>query len=222
MDLSERIKYLRKMTGLDQRGFGKLCGVSGSAVNHWELGNANIRMFRLKVMAERTGVPIEWLQSGVGPLPGKKTDGTLSFAETEGIDVPRIHAKDAALRILPERNAPKIKTKTHVSASSYHVVLDQSMSNDQYPGGTIMVFDPEPAPIAKDVVLAAYGEESAPVIGRLTYESSRAGEAVVVTPLNDGLAAARSDLGKLDIIAVLIESTRPEPSAMRSRPITKM
>jgi phage repressor protein C with HTH and peptisase S24 domain len=67
----DRIRYVRRsvLQIRDQAGFAKLLGITRGAVGNWELGHG-IKTENLRLIASKTGVSLDWLESGRGPRPG--------------------------------------------------------------------------------------------------------------------------------------------------------
>lgn len=73
------------------------------------------------------------------------------------------------------------------------------------------MFDPDEKPEPGAMVLAVHGTRSEPIIGILSYATGTHGKVTIVTPMNERWAAARSDQGPVEIIAVMTENTRIVP-----------
>lgn len=72
-----RIAQLRRNQGMTQQAFADALGVSRGAVANWERGQG-IKMDNLTLIAERFGVPLDWLANGAGeaPTPAPPSDAT--------------------------------------------------------------------------------------------------------------------------------------------------
>lgn len=69
MDLSNRIRLARVDKGWNQVDLAKQLGVSRSAVGHWERGAGSTPSpRRLLRLAHLTGVNVQWLATGRGPM----------------------------------------------------------------------------------------------------------------------------------------------------------
>lgn len=64
--MKDRIKEVRKKSGLSQTKFGERLGVSLSAVQQWELGMTVPRDSAIKLMSQQFGVNETWLRTGAG------------------------------------------------------------------------------------------------------------------------------------------------------------
>lgn len=71
--MKDRIKEVRKISGLSQTKFGERLGVSLSAVQQWELGMTAPRDSTIKLMAQQFGVNETWLRTGAGSMTMEKT-----------------------------------------------------------------------------------------------------------------------------------------------------
>ena len=59
------------MTGLTTRDFAERIGVSQATVTNAENDNNKVRRITLNAWALATGVPVEWLQTGIAPQPDR-------------------------------------------------------------------------------------------------------------------------------------------------------
>lgn len=66
MELNQRIIAARKGAGLTQEALAAATGFSRSAVTQWEDGTIRPRHKTIAKIAEVTGKPVLWLESGVG------------------------------------------------------------------------------------------------------------------------------------------------------------
>jgi transcriptional regulator with XRE-family HTH domain len=76
-DLSERLKYIRKIKGLSQIDLAKICGTTQQAIQQAECGKAQNPRY-LHKMALALDVPYEWLTMNL--VPGKKPQ-TAGFSD---------------------------------------------------------------------------------------------------------------------------------------------
>lgn len=65
---SERVKALRKETGMSQDAFGKVLGVSRSVVNNWERGVVEPTEMVILHFRNTFHVSELWLRTGEGPM----------------------------------------------------------------------------------------------------------------------------------------------------------
>lgn len=66
MDLKERIKEIRKSSGLSQRDFGKRISVSDSAISKIEAGENTPSDQTLRLICQEFRVNYSWLKDGTG------------------------------------------------------------------------------------------------------------------------------------------------------------
>ena len=71
--MKDRIKEVRRKSGLSQTKFGERLGVSLSAVQQWELGMTAPRDSAIKLMSQEFGVNETWLRTGDGEPAVSKT-----------------------------------------------------------------------------------------------------------------------------------------------------
>ena len=68
MDLSEKITYCRRRSGLSQEGLAEKLGVSRQAVSKWETGEAQPEIAKLKQLSDVFGVSADWLLNEEEPI----------------------------------------------------------------------------------------------------------------------------------------------------------
>lgn len=66
--LSERIKAVRKATGLNQKDFGTKIGIGMSAVSLLESGTNNPSDQTLRLICSEFGISRRWLETGEGEM----------------------------------------------------------------------------------------------------------------------------------------------------------
>ena len=81
MDTAERIFELLKATGMEQKKFASLVGVSPQKVSEWKSGKAKSYTKRIPQIAEALGTTSEYLLTGNGP---KYRDQAGLFVDTSG------------------------------------------------------------------------------------------------------------------------------------------
>lgn len=67
--ITDRLKKAREITGLDQKDFAKLIGVSRGTVSNYERGIENHKKPVLLSWAQFSGVSLEWLMTGKDAPP---------------------------------------------------------------------------------------------------------------------------------------------------------
>ncbi|SDF98460.1 Transcriptional regulator, contains XRE-family HTH domain [Cellulosimicrobium cellulans] len=73
--LGDRLRKARQHTGLEQVEFAEEIGISRGTILNYELDRTRPRLIVLKAWALRTGVPLEWLQTGESPRQGDPDGG---------------------------------------------------------------------------------------------------------------------------------------------------
>lgn len=63
----DRLRKARSLTGMTSRQFAEALGVSLNTVVNAEGDKRQVRKITLRAWAMATGVPVEWLESGVVP-----------------------------------------------------------------------------------------------------------------------------------------------------------
>lgn len=109
MDLATRIRTARRKSGLSQKAIAEQLGVSRGAVANWEdTGNGRPSRTNLGRIAIITGVAIDWLARGHGPMqamPLPLVDQasppvTVDTIETHLLTVFRLASEDDRLLIM--------------------------------------------------------------------------------------------------------------------------
>lgn len=72
----DRLRKARQLTGLTTRDFADEIGVSQVTITNAENDKTTVRRITLNAWSLRTGVPVEWLQTGETPA-GPEPDGGL-------------------------------------------------------------------------------------------------------------------------------------------------
>lgn len=91
MTLSNRIQEVRKATQLNKVQFGKLVGVSHSAVGQWESGETkSLKYAKLMKIEKETGFSANWIDTG---------KGSKMISESDDPQRDRVQKKLAALSI---------------------------------------------------------------------------------------------------------------------------
>lgn len=208
--LGSRIRLARKTAKLTQHDLGRSAGVSSQAVNKWEANKAKPTIDNLAEIARTTGRSAQWLI--FGDLSGENVTGTLPTWLGGGRTVPIIGVKDAARRTTAtSETTPLVVTHFPCSAKAFAIELTDDSNGPRYPKGCRWIVDHEAPQEPGKMVLAAYGSEPRPVLGELSKELSGQTTVVVVAPLDKRWQPARSDVEKLEIIAVMTEAILPGP-----------
>ena len=66
--MKDRIKEARRHAGLSQRDLARLTEINNSSIALIETGKRTPRPATLKLIADATGVSLEWLKTGEGPM----------------------------------------------------------------------------------------------------------------------------------------------------------
>lgn len=76
--VGDRLRKARQLTGLTTRDFAKAIGVSQATITSAETGARTPRRITLLAYAMRSGVPIEWIETGEEPhAPGPDGGGQI-------------------------------------------------------------------------------------------------------------------------------------------------
>lgn len=66
--MKDRIKEIRKVSGLSQTKFGERLGITLSAVQKWEMGHNQPDASSIKLICEKFSVNETWLRTGAGEM----------------------------------------------------------------------------------------------------------------------------------------------------------
>lgn len=203
----DRIRDARLAARLSQEELAARVGVTQSLISHWERGVRSLSADQLRDVAQSLGVSVAYLLFGSALT---EQQGNSNLMGTEGA-VPMVSIDDAVSRRTPAPDAVRIAPSFPCGASAYAILLPDDSNGPMYPRGSRSLFDPDEKPQPGAMVLAVHGERAEPIIGVLSYATSSHGKVTVITPLNEKWAAARSDQGMIEIIAVMTENTRIVP-----------
>ena len=77
MEISKRLKQLRKHLGLTQTDFGKKIGVKGNTVTNYENGRRALSEQTIKSICREFNVSYEWLVDGTEPMFSEVDNTTM-------------------------------------------------------------------------------------------------------------------------------------------------
>lgn len=80
--LGDRLRKARELTGLGVRAFAEQIGVSHGTITNAEGGRHGVRRITLLAYSMRTGVPVEWLETGKAPAQPKLNEGKLPHLDS--------------------------------------------------------------------------------------------------------------------------------------------
>lgn len=73
---ADRLRKAREVTGMNQSAFAEHIGISPRSVGNYENGSVAPRQVVLNAWALGTGVPLEWLETGIAPTSNNGGDGS--------------------------------------------------------------------------------------------------------------------------------------------------
>lgn len=82
--MGDRLRKARELTGLSQSQFAKALEISPKTVGSYETGRVAVRRIVVRAWSMRTGVPVEWLETGAAPSPGG--DGAVDGVPPKGFE----------------------------------------------------------------------------------------------------------------------------------------
>lgn len=209
--LAKRIAMARKEASLSQSELARRVGVSSQTVNRWERADLApdnrkaVRPSRESIisLAAALNKSVQWLLSGHAP-----SIYSPEYIESKwGREVAYCDPRQAIREVLPDESKPVLISKFAAGPRAFYFeVVDHSLE-PMFPVGSLLVMDPDKKPSPGATVLAAYGHEPEPVIGRLTFSAGPGQQITIVTPCNTAWAPARSDIAPIKIIACMTEAT---------------
>jgi transcriptional regulator with XRE-family HTH domain len=204
--IGSRIRFARERAKLPQSALARLVGVTSQSVTQWEAGKKTPGRNNLLRLAGYLLVTSDWLLKG-GPL----SEHTMT-ANVVQVDArrayPMLSMSSAAAKRAAVDGADTFVAQATCSEAAYWVELPDDSNGPDFPRYSRGLFDPLAQHNPGDIVLAAAGPDSRPVVGQLSIENTAAGSVVVVTPRNSLWPAARSDRGELLVVSTMVEHTR--------------
>lgn len=106
MTIGERIRLIRKETGLNQTDFGEKVGLRQSSLGQIESGVRNATDRTIILICEKYGVREEWLRNGTGEM-FLETDSTIvsQLSSEYGLDAFEKVLIEGFLKMRPEERA---------------------------------------------------------------------------------------------------------------------
>lgn len=204
------IKVAREKRGLSQTELARRLGVRSQTVNQWEHDKKQPSRDNVVLLAMITGSTLDWLLYGKGLKEQEENASLASIAARERY-VALVSIDQAARLEEPDRPDQVILANFPCGPRALAFALPDDSCAPEHPEGAHWIIDPDEAPRPGDMVLALHGDaaEAAPVYGEYRMESTATGVVAVVAPLNPRWPSARSDIGRLQVIGVMTESTRP-------------
>lgn len=82
--MGDRLRKARELTGLDQEQFAEKVGFSRGTVSNYERSTTEKRKpLYVRQWAMATGVPLEWLETGTGPVTTPPDGGKRATKDAE-------------------------------------------------------------------------------------------------------------------------------------------
>lgn len=159
--LGERLKIAREAAGLTMEALGRIVGVTPQAVYRWEHGTARPNTARLQSIAHALSISVNFLLTGIEspvqivPISGREGRRT----------VPILREEDAIARRM-DREIGSAETHFPCSDHAYIVVVWDGSNAPRLQRGDQVVIDPALKPEPGDIVLAAVGSPTRPVLAK--------------------------------------------------------
>lgn len=204
--IGKRIKFARERAKMSQSGLSRLVGVSSQIVSLWESDRKQPKRNNILRLAGFLLVTSDWLLKG-GQLPEYALTSSIVPAAEQRV-FPMVSMADAVSGRPTSQSAERYVAQAHASDTAYWIELPDDSNAPDFPRKSRGLFDPTAIASPGDVVLAAVGSDSRPVVGQLSAQTTPSGVVLVVTPRNPLWPAARSDHESLIVVAPMVEHTR--------------
>lgn len=153
MDISSRIKEVRKQSGLSQAAFGQRLGVSRDVINNIENNRVDLSEIMFKALCAEFSISESWLRTGNGGMFVEDDNALLTqLAKQYGLDDFSRKFIETYIN-LPEAHRAVIKNFARVLAVEASGEIDMDPAPEVSIGGSL-VADPE---IASE--LSSYAQE---------------------------------------------------------------
>jgi transcriptional regulator with XRE-family HTH domain len=90
LTIADRIRYLREASGLSQKKFGEVVGLSDGFVSLLETGGrAGMGYDKARIVAEASGTTVDWVLGGhgEGPARGRVARSVAKAAKARGVSL---------------------------------------------------------------------------------------------------------------------------------------
>lgn len=206
-EMGKRLRAALDASGLSQSEVARRIGVSSQTINQWLSGKKAPSRANLMKFVEHTGAKIDELLYGRS-LQTSADGASVMTHGRRGRFVDLASIQSVAMRQRVDSDE-QIFAHFPCGPNAQAFVLPDDSNAPEYPPGAIWVVDPDEHPRPGDMVVGVEGAEMRPVLGVYRIETSAAGRVEIIAPLNPNWPAARSDLGRLDVIAVMTEDIKP-------------
>lgn len=107
--LTDRLRKAREVAGLDQAELAELIGVGRTSISNYEKAVSTPKRPVILSWALATGVPVEWLASGITPEPGPNEPHTMPGKHSpwspDGAPAPPLHLVAPPVPDVADRDA---------------------------------------------------------------------------------------------------------------------
>lgn len=198
MTIRENIIELRKQSGMSQKEFGKIAGVTRAAVSQWEGGFSEPRMGAIQAIADHFGVLKSNIIEDNGmdgvdvsrSIARPRIPGSITPAPARRASLPllgRVHAGDAQEpEVVDERmSLPAEVAERH--PRGYFLVVEGDCMSNVYPEGCVILIDPDVAPTSGSIAVVSI--DGADYVTRRLYVGA---DTMVLSP--DSASGRYSDI----------------------------
>lgn len=202
--LGARLREAREAVGLSQSALARQIGVASQTINQWESNKKAPSRKHLIAFVQITSADIAYLLYGQR-LREQNVTSTIPSVGTRGRFVALVNVKAAVAREITASSEAQHFAHFPCGPSAVAFTLPDTSQEPTYAAGTVWVIDYDLDPRPGDMVLGRHGADLAPITGQYRVETSAKGRVEVIEPLNKSWPAARSDLGLIEVIAVMTE-----------------
>lgn len=206
--LGHRLRKALIASGLSQSELARRIGVRSQTINQWLSGAKSPSRDNLLKFVEHTKANIGWLLYGQR-LQEQNGDDTVPLQNMRGRFVALVSVEALLSKQTFDHVEEKVFAHFPCGPRSQAFVLPDDSNHPSYPAGAIWIVDPDEVPVPGDMVIGAIGNNLTPVFGVYRVESTASGRVTIIAPSNPNWPAARSDLDRLEVIAVMTEDIKP-------------
>lgn len=209
MTIGARIAQARERQKLSQSELARRIRVSQPTINKWEHNVTAPSRAHLMDLALELNAAVAWLLYGQGRLTEQDANGTIPPLHARGAVLAMVTVVQAAAREIPSEPTATINAVVPIAGDACAITLPDESDAPDHPVGTIWALSYDEMPRPGDMVLARHGEGLIPIIGEFSISTTPTGRIRMVTPKNRLWPVARSDIERLEVVAVMVADIRP-------------
>lgn len=209
MTIGARIAQAREQQGHSQSALARILCVRSQTINKWEHNVTSPSRDHVVALARELNASVAWLLYGHGKLTEQVANSTIPPLHERGTVLAMVSVTQAATRKIPSEPAATINAVMPITGDACAITLPDDSNAPDHPAGTIWALSYDERPRPGDMVLAQHGETLEPILGEYSVATTEAGRVRFVTPKNARWPVARSDIERLEIVAVMVADIRP-------------